>query len=177
MSAPGMSDLLAPVRKGMGGHHSPVSDSEVWLTPPHVLAALGQFDLDPCACMEPRPWPTAAQHYTRDDDGLKREWFGRVFCNPPYGGPSIIGPWVKRMADHNCGTLLIFARTETAMFHDLVWSRASAILFLRGRLFFCRPDGVPAAHNAGAPSCLVAYGDQDAAVLRACALPGKMVSL
>lgn len=169
--------LLAPIRKGMGGHHSPAADSEVWLTPPHVIAALGSFDLDPCACMEPRPWATAAHHYTRAEDGLKREWFGRVFCNPPYGGPALVGPWMKRMADHGRGTLLIFARTETALFHDQVWDRATAVLFLRGRLFFCRPDGTAADHNAGAPSCLVAYGDADVAALRSCGLDGRLVAL
>jgi hypothetical protein len=56
---------------------------------------------------------------------------------------------------------LIFARTETEMFFEAVWRAASAVLFLKGRLFFCRPDGVPARANAGAPSCLVAYGPQD----------------
>ena len=108
-------------RGGMGGHESPVSDSEVWLTPPHILAALGPFDLDPCACMEPRPWPTAATHYTRADNGLLRPWFGRVFCNPPYGGPAVIGPWVRRLAEHGRGVLLVFARTETGWFQEGVW--------------------------------------------------------
>lgn len=37
--------------------------TQVWLTPLPLLRALGPFDLDPCACAEPRPWPTAALHY------------------------------------------------------------------------------------------------------------------
>lgn len=28
--------------------------SDIWLTPPHILDALGPFDLDPCA-PDPRP--------------------------------------------------------------------------------------------------------------------------
>ena len=33
--------------------------SEVWITPPWILRALGPFDLDPCAA-DQQPWPTAA---------------------------------------------------------------------------------------------------------------------
>ncbi|CAB4137779.1 phage_N6A_met, phage N-6-adenine-methyltransferase [uncultured Caudovirales phage] len=163
--------------RGMGGHQAAAADSEVWLTPPDLLKALGPFDLDPCACMEPRPWPTAARHYTREDSGLRREWTGRVWLNPPYGGPSIIGPWMRRMADHGHGTAIIFARTETEVFHDCVWNRASAVLFLRGRLHFHHRDGARAKLNAGAPSCLVAYGDADVAALEASGLAGKLVRL
>jgi len=161
----------------MGGHQSAASESEVWLTPPHVLQALGVFDLDPCACMEPRPWPTASHHYTRVENGLAREWRGRVWLNPPYGGPSVIGPWMRRMAGHGYGTALIFARTETEVFQSCVWQRAAAVLFLAGRLHFHRRDGSRAPANAGAPSCLVAYGPLDAVALRECGLPGKWVAL
>lgn len=51
-----------------------------WLTPPEILQALGQFDMDPCAS-EHQPWRTAAQQFTIRDDGLAREWSGRVWCN------------------------------------------------------------------------------------------------
>ena len=162
---------------GMSSHQNPVSETVVWLTPPHVLAALGPFDLDPCACSEPRPWPTASSHYTREDNGLILPWSGRVFCNPPYGPPSVVTPWLARMADHGRGTALIFARTETAMFHREVWEKASGILFLEGRLTFYRPDGSPGAGNGGAPSCLIAYGQADAEHLKACGLPGAFVPL
>lgn len=54
---------------------------------------------------------------------------------------------------------------------------ASALLFLRGRLFFHRADGRRAAHNAGAPSVLIAYGARDAELLRGCGLAGGFVPL
>jgi hypothetical protein len=162
---------------GIGAHHNPVSETVVWLTPPHILAALGPFDLDPCACSEPRPWPTAARHYTREDNGLILPWSGRVFCNPPYGPPPVVNPWLERMAEHGQGVALIFARTETAMFHRQVWERADAVLFLEGRLTFCKPDGTPGAGNSGGPSCLIAYGEKDADILKTCGLPGAFVRL
>lgn len=166
----------------MGSHHSHNAGSHVWLTPPHVLAALGPFDLDPCAAPEPRPWATAVTHWGPADGSLSRPWFGRVWLNPPYGGKDLIGPWMRRMAEHGQGTALIFARTETALFFETVWDRASALLFLKGRLAFHRPDGsLPRSDqgggNAGAPSVLVAYGQDDAARLARCGLPGRYVEL
>lgn len=161
----------------MIAHQHPVNKTDVWLTPPHVLKAMGQFDLDPCACSEPRPWPTAETHYTKEMNGLILPWHGRVWCNPPYGGPKIIGPWMRRMAEHGNGVALIMARTETEVFHETVWEAATAVLFLKGRLYFHRQDGTRAAANAGAPSCLVAYGRANAGILAACDLPGCVVGL
>ena len=118
-------DLFDPTqmhrrRLGMGGHQSSASESKDWLTPPAIIQALGPFDLDPCAAPKPRPWATASIHWRPADDPLRREWFGRVWLNPPYGGPRVITPWLARMAAHNCGTALIFARTETEPFHRYV---------------------------------------------------------
>lgn len=159
---------------GMGGHQSHAAISADWLTPPHVLAALGAFDLDPCATTE-RPWPTAAQHYTVHDDGLSKPWHGRVWMNPPYGAKT--ARWMERLADHGDGIALIFARTETATFFPWVWAHAHALLFLEGRLHFCRADGSRARHNAGAPSVLIAYGQANAEALATCGLPGKWLSI
>jgi len=162
------------VSRGVGGHQRAYRGfTDDWLTPPEIIAALGPFDLDPCAS-EPMPWPTASTMWTKADDGLAREWFGRVWLNPPYGPET--GRWLKRLADHGTGTALIFARTETAMFHDHVWQRATAVLFLRGRLHFHYPSGERASFNAGAPSVLVAYGARDAQALRA-GPKGKIVTI
>lgn len=161
---------------GMGGHQASTMLKDEWLTPPFVLAALGAFDLDPCSPIN-RPWPTATVHYTIQDDGLALPWVGRVWCNPPYGTPKIIGPWMRRMAQHNRGIALIFARTETELFFETVWPVASAIHFFKGRLYFHHVTGEEADANAGAPSCLISYGQSDAEVLRTCGLPGQFVDL
>ena len=161
----------------MSGHQSAASDTEVWLTPPEIIRALGQFDLDPCAATPPRPWGCATENYVRADNGLMKPWSGRVWLNPPYGGPLVIGPWMRRMVEHNHGTALIFARTETALFAECVWARASAILFIRGRLYFHHANGRRARANAGAPSCLVAFGEYDAERLDVCGLPGQFIGL
>lgn len=161
-------------KTGMGSHESARMQNDEWLTPPHILNTLGPFDLDPCAPII-RPWGTAKHHFTIEDDGLNKEWFGRVWCNPPYGLEA--AKWLHKLADHGDGIALIFARTETKMFFDYVWKRANALLFLEGRLFFHHVNGEKATMNAGAPSVLVAYGKYNTHVLALSEIKGKFISL
>lgn len=158
----------------MGGHQSAAALKDEWLTPRHVLAALGPFDLDPCA-PQVRPWDTAARHYTVMDNGLVQPWEGRVWCNPPYGLEA--AQWLARCADHGNAMALIFARTETRMFFDHVWPKAQGVLFLEGRLYFHHVCGRRASANAGAPSVLVAYGSANAECLKSCTLAGRYLAL
>lgn len=155
--------------KGIGGHTSPnCGATDSWVTPQRIIEALGPFDLDPCQC-DPQPWPCATTGYTQEQNGLSLPWSGRVWLNPPY---SSAAKWLEKLADHNHGTALIFARTETEMFQEFVWNRATGILFLWGRLFFHHPDGKRAKGNSGGPSVLIAYGENDAEKLKTCGLPG-----
>jgi hypothetical protein len=150
------------------------SGKDEWLTPRFIVEALGPFDLDPCSPIE-RPWSTAKKHYTLLDDGLSQQWDGRVWCNPPYGAET--GKWLKKMAKHNNGIALIFARTETKNFFDFVWDKAKAIMFLKGRLSFYHVNGIKAQNSAGAPSCLLAYGDGSAHKLEDSGIDGKFLWL
>ncbi len=164
----------SPKRKGIGSHTLPGKGAtDSWITPKNIIDALGPFDLDPCSC-DPQPWGCAKRCYTIADDGLSKTWYGRVWMNPPY---SNCAAWLKRMAQHNEGTALIFARTETKMFFDFVWGKATAVLFLRGRLYFHHPDGTKAKGNAGGPSVLVAYGHLDSLLLAQSGLNGKFMSV
>lgn len=158
----------------IGRHESPVNKTCEWHTPPEIIKVLGPFDLDPCWAPSPLP-ATAKEHW--GENGLEGKWHGRVWLNPPYGRPAIITPWMKKMAEHDRGTALIFARTETDMFFEYVWNRASALLFLRGRLHFHHADGTRAKANAGAPSVLIAYGQSDGTSLKRCGLPGHFLWL
>lgn len=160
----------------MGGHQSAAMLKDEWLTPPEIIKALGAFDLDPCApSNERRPWDMAATHYSADQNGLALPWHGRVWCNPPYGLEA--ARWLEKLADHGNGIALIFARTETAMFFDHVWEKADALLFIRGRLHFHHVDGRRAAANSGAPSVLVAYGQNNVQALRTSGIAGIVVDL
>lgn len=145
-----------------------------WLTPPDLLERLGPFDLDPCAPVN-RPWATAAHHYTIEDDGLKQPWFGRVFCNPPYD-TSLIVQFIRRCSEHGNAVALTFARTDTRLFHEWIFPRADSVLFIKGRLSFYHVTGERGS-TAGAPSCLIAFGKANTAVLESCGIEGKLVQL
>jgi hypothetical protein len=144
-----------PRRRALGSHESAVGGSDEWLTPRWLIDQLGPFDLDPCSPIN-RPWPTAARHYTIENDGLRQDWDGFVWCNPPY---SQIDRWLARMADHNHGLALVAARTETRAWHEHIWPRYTGGLSLRGRLHFCDVTGKPSLSNSGFPSVVVAFGD------------------
>lgn len=145
-----------------------------WLTPRPIVEALGEFDLDPCGAPG-HELAKVTYQIDNGQDGLSLPWTGRVWCNPPYGKEAV--PFMRRMAEHGCGTALIFARTETAMFFESVWERASGILFLRGRVKFGHENGDMAKFPASVPSCLVSYGSGDAKILAECGINGKFVTL
>lgn len=156
---------------GIGSHTLPnEGKTNCWLTPPAVIEALGPFDLDPCAAPG---WPTAERHYQLPDDGLALPWFGRVWLNPPYGRDT--GKWLERLGQHGNGIALVLARTETKTFFDHVWGKVAGALFLKGRLHFHNEDGARATGNAGGPSVLLAYGEENADRLRVCGLDGAFV--
>ena len=152
----------------IGFAHDRTTGKEDWLTPPEVLRVLGPFDLDPCSPIG-RPWDTAAKHYTMEDNGLLKPWTGRVWLNPPYGNET--EKWMRRLANHGNGIALIFARTETKSFFPWMWEHATGLLWLKGRLCFYTKEGNRGG-TAGAPSVLIAYGQENADCLKACGLPG-----
>lgn len=164
---------LTELLPDIGFAHDRTTGKEDWLTPPHILRVLGQFDLDPCAPID-RPWDTAKLHYTLADNGLNKPWRGRVWLNPPYGNQ--MDKWMGRLAQHGDGIALIFARTETGSFFPWVWDYATAILFIKGRLRFWTKEGREGG-SAGAPSVLVAYGEFNAAMLRSCGIEGAGITL
>ncbi len=169
-------DDMTPARS-LGSHQSSGAGTHTWLTPPDLLTALGSFDLDPCACPLPRPWPTAQTMWTREDGPLRRAWFDRVWMNPPFGPKSLVASFMRRMVQHGHGTALLFARTETEVFFEAVWEEATAILFLKGRPHFHHQDGRRARANSGAPVSLIAYGQDDADQLRASGIAGRYIAL
>ena len=150
-------------------------NKQEWLTPKYITDALGEFDLDPCSPAERRPWDTAQTHWGIESehpvDGLSAEWFGRVWCNPPYGKETF--KWMNKLAKHGSGIALIFARTETIGFHEEIWQKAHSLMFFKGRLKFCKVDGTM-GDVANAPSVLVSYSDYDTEVIKQALVSGKL---
>lgn len=113
--------------------------------------------------------------YNKNDDGLSKEWHGRVWLNPPYSRP-LIEHFVRRMAEHGNGIALLFNRCDNTMFHNIIFPTATAMKFLRKRIRFYRPDGT----RGDSPWCgsvLIAWGEDNASIIKDCELEGKYVRL
>lgn len=146
------------------------SKSNEWETPQDLFDKLNadyHFTLDPASTEENHK---CDKYYTKENDGLSKDWRGEVvFCNPPYGKE--IGVWVKKCYDESRRgvkiVLLVPSRTDTRWFHEYLYNRDGdgiRIEFLRGRLRFTnrtfpswRPDGNFEASPATFPSMLVYF--------------------
>lgn len=143
----------------MGGHQSgkkSTPESVTYVTPKELFEPLGPFDLDPCT-PPIMPWDTAAIRFTEVEDGLKQDWFGDVWLNPPWGSGNI-DPWLEKMAAYNRGMVLQPARTETGYFQEWVWNRARGLYFLFYRPHFYNIHGVRYKANCGCPVVYASYG-------------------
>lgn len=148
----------------MKAHQQTIGKNDEWLTPPWLLEPLGHFDLDPCAPHPSRrPWKTAHCHYW--ENGLERDWFGRVWCNPPFNRNQR-SKWMAKMASHGNGILLIPAAGETRAFAEHVWGQCDGILILNKRPHFHYVDGTEAKANSGCTICLIAYGPENFETLK-----------
>lgn len=99
----------------------------------------------------------------------------RVWLNPPYSRP-LIERFVEKMVANNNGIALLFNRCDSKMFQDLIFPNASAILFVRGRIKFYRPDGTQ-GDSPGCGSVLIAFGESNAEALEKSNIPGKYIKL
>lgn len=135
-------------------------DGDEWSTPPHFFAAVsknhGPFDLDPCCRPETAKAPV---YFTKDNNGLKQDWFGRVWINPPYSNPS---PWCEKAATEVAAgraelvVMLLPAAVDTHWFHNFVVPYAD-VEFIRGRMRFIDFDGKPSKGSPKGGNVLALY--------------------
>lgn len=128
-----------------------------WCTPQALFDMLDgefRFDVD-CAASESNA--KADWYMSEEDDALSLDWSGATcWLNPPYGRG--VGDWVeKAYVESQKGAtvvVLVFARTDTAWWHDYAM-KAKEIRLIRGRLRFLQ-DGKE-RDPAPAPSCVIVF--------------------
>ena len=123
-----------------------------WGTPQALFDGLNAefgFTLDVCATPGNAK---CARYYSPADDGLRQEWAGVCWCNPPYGRE--IGKWVRKAFEAvqrgSTVVCLLPARTDTNWWHAYVMH--GEVRFLRGRLYFNDGRG-----RAPFPSAVVVF--------------------
>ena len=147
----------------VAGYSKTNNNTEVdWWTPPEVFEKLGlEFDLDPASPKGGVPWLPTKYYYTKEHNGLEKNWFGNVWLNPPYG--RFTGSWLDKFIEHGNGIALVFARTETIWFHKYAL-QADSLLFTKGRFKFAK-NGVQGDY-ASVGSLFIACGDQNSEALK-----------
>lgn len=133
------------------------SGDNEWYTPEEYLDAardvLGAIDLDPASSAAAQKAVGAKRFFSEKQDGLKQEWRGRVWLNPPYAQP-LISEFVSKMVAErraenvSAAIMLTHNYTDTAWFHEAA-SLADAICFTRGRVKFIDENGEEAAPTQG----------------------------
>jgi ParB family chromosome partitioning protein len=118
-----------------------------WFTPAEYIelarAVLGAIDLDPATRVEAQKIIQARQFFTKADNGLKHEWHGRVWLNPPY---SFIAQFADKMIEELRAKRVTAAIMLTHNYTDSDWFQSLAtiadkICFADSRVKFYKPDG------------------------------------
>lgn len=145
-----------------------------WYTPKWIFDELGlQFDLDPASPWDFESYVPAATKYTVFDDGLSREWLGRVWLNPPYGPDTSF--WMRRLIAHGNGIALVFSRTDSEWCQQSMRA-CDAMLFMSGRIAFVPGhENAHKADRAGAGTVLFAFGPDNAIALESMADRGVFI--
>lgn len=165
--------------------HWQSSETNEWYTPAQYIdaarQAMGGIDLDPAGNAMAQQIVGAASYFTKDDDGLRREWFGNVWLNPPYGktgNRSNVDIWAEKLRREyqsgrvQQGILLCNTRhSELTGVQHLLAHRDALFCLTDHRIQFYDVDGnvqtSPPANNlfvyvgrraAHFAACFVAYG-------------------
>lgn len=136
-------------------------------TPEWVYKALGHIDLDPCAGINTSigdvNWAIE-----RGEDGLKKEWFGFVYCNPPFSQKNA---WINKIKEHGIGIILLPERGSASWFGQLAES-AKHYWVIGKRINFI---GGTSISNVG--SCLFLFGNEAVDRVVKSGLPGHLVEV
>lgn len=106
--------------------------SDNWATPDYFYNKLNEefgFDFDPC------PYNTGKLEF----DGLKIEWGGVNYVNPPYSQKLKEQFVLKAIEESKKGkvcVMLLPVSTSTKLFHDHIQPNANEIRFVKGRVKF-----------------------------------------
>jgi hypothetical protein len=128
-----------------------LNTSDDFLTPPELVEAMGEFDLDPCSSHRQCHHLAKRAYRFPEDNGLLLPWEGAVFVNPPF---SELQSWISRFVLHANGVLLVPARVEVSWFWKL-WHHCDGIFLTKGPVKYLCPEGKSPPRFFGGAFCAI----------------------
>lgn len=140
------------------------ADTDDWYTPPWIFEGMAEtFSLDVCTPPGGVPWIPCEDYFTPDDDGLAVDWYGFVWCNPPYSAPT---KWCDKWAKHGDGIIVLRADLSQRG-QATAFMAASSIFVPTPRLQFVNGRADAPKQNANFSTILLGAGDRaDKALVR-----------
>jgi len=152
-----MSSILSPKQRGTGNNE--------WYTPPRFIEAarrvMGCIDLDPASSDAANTIVDAERHYTKEEDGLTKKWYGRVWLNPPYAR-GLCASFIDKLESEWHRGDVVEAITLTHASTDTAWCQklmhlARAICLIKGRICFIDPATMEVKEGSPLQGTLIAY--------------------
>lgn len=143
--------MQAAELKARANHRAEGTGDDEWYTPQDYVGAarfvLGEIDLDPASAPRAQKRIKAKKFFTEQDDGLTKEWHGRIWLNPPYSREKI-RPFIDKMVAEIEATRVMAAIVLINSYTDTQWFQkigplTDAMCFTLGRVAFLDPDGDP----------------------------------
>jgi len=136
---------LFPVTSDFGSLNFPRRETmpDDYYTNKKIISAarqtMGDIDLDPASHAIANSIVKARRIYQINDDGLKQEWCGRIWLNPPFSEwrawvPKIVSEWQSGRVCEMC--VLCATRTLTAQYFKPITDTADAMCITSGRYPF-----------------------------------------
>jgi hypothetical protein len=153
----------APTKSGIHTILAGLSGNNEWYTPVEWIerarAVMGTIDCDPASAAYAQKMVNSATWFDKERDGLKHDWRGNVWLNPPYGR-GLIEPFIKKLLSESPNVeqaiVLTDSRTDTHWFHELC-SSANALAFTKGRINFYSESAASSSPVTGSASTYIGH--------------------
>src|SRR6056297_1525253 len=136
---------------------------------------LRPIDVDPCSGEDTHIGRDA--NYDKSDDGLWKQWHGRVFVNPPFSQKRA---WLQKVIEEQGNTDCIFVVTPDSTdtkswWHSYIAEAADYIWFSRGRISYINPETGERAKNPTFGTAISVFGEPGARTIARLQSEGQLL--
>ena len=141
-----------------------LSNDPIWETPPHIFkfgCELFNFtpEIDVCATAQDKKCEIfygENKKYNMSSLNQDCKWQRNFWMNPPYQN---VKDWIRKayfshIKYNVSGLALLFAKTDTKVWHECILHGQAEVYFIQGRIKFFK-NGVESKNPAPYPSCFV----------------------